>query len=94
MKLTELNPVWLSSGGDGVSDSVTHEPKPLIEKSALDFDCPCGCKARICVPVVAGWHHKWNLSGDNFDNLSLTPSIQRTSGCQSHFHVTNGEIVM
>jgi hypothetical protein len=97
LKLVELNPKWLSSGGEGVTITATGEPAPLIEHSALDFDCPCGCGDRCCVPCEKGFGNRWHVQNDNFDfnTLTLTPSIQRTvnpSMCKTHFHITNGEI--
>ena len=49
------------------------------------------------VPDHLGTHNKkgeptrWNLSGDSFENLSLTPSVQLEAGCNWHGHVTNGD---
>lgn len=35
---------------------------------------------------------RWNASGSDYSNLSLTPSILIDGGCAWHGHVTNGEI--
>lgn len=40
MKLTELNPRWVGSGGEGVTDRHGN-PVPRREGVALSFDCPC-----------------------------------------------------
>lgn len=93
MRLIELNPKWISSGGEGITNSETHEPVSLIEKSAIEFDCPDKCGERRLVPII-NEHNKrgWNLVDENLETLTLTPSIQVTTGCKTHFHITNGEI--
>jgi Family of unknown function (DUF6527) len=35
---------------------------------------------------------RWNVSGTNFQNLTLSPSIQLQGGCNWHGFITNGEI--
>lgn len=71
--------------------------KPNFEKHGeythLAFDCPVCKEHRIVIPVKD--HPKaWGMSGETFDELSITPSIAHTSstGCVSHFFVTNGNI--
>jgi hypothetical protein len=36
---------------------------------------------------------RWNVSGTDFSNLTLTPSILLLGGCNWHGWVTNGEVV-
>lgn len=100
MKLSALNPRWVSSGGEGITDSVTGAPIPHRERVGVTFDCPCGkCGKRGYIPFQnpidpqapinsAGWHR----TGDTFETLSLTPSILRTEphGCGWHGFLTNG----
>lgn len=105
MKLTELNPQWLGSGGDGVSDR-DGNPVPVREGVMLTLDCPCGgCGRPLAVPInnpldggppVHGRADgAWQRIGDTFETLTLTPSIQRMdpNGCRWHGFITNGEIV-
>jgi Family of unknown function (DUF6527) len=93
MKLIDLNPKWLHSGGEGITNSITHEPVPINEHAAVGFDCPDGCGSRRFVPVEKGHGHVWQVVGDfSFEDLTLSPSIQVTSGCKTHFHIKHGEI--
>ena len=108
MRLVDLNPQWLSSGGAGVSDQEGN-PVPRRDKVAIKFDCPCGsdeCKKpwkRVCLtlsnppdggpPVSSKMEHSWEMSGDSFENLTLKPSIQRVGGCEWHGWVTKGEVI-
>ncbi len=97
MKLTELNPKYLSSGGEGITNSLTGEPVPINEHAAVELDCPCGCKERRCIPIYKdhkeGKGHGWQVETDfSFEDLTLSPSIQVTTGCKTHFHIKHGEI--
>lgn len=96
-KLTELNPIWLKSGGEGVftqDEFFQLIPKPENPHAALEFDCPCGCKVRRVIPVENEFNRKWNIDNNTFDfeTISLSPSIQVKSGCRTHFHIKNGKI--
>ena len=55
--------------------------------------CPCGCGATIQLSLIArdnpSWHATRHLSGA----VSLHPSVWRTRGCRSHFHLRRGHIV-
>jgi hypothetical protein len=97
-RLIELNPSWVAAGGPGIKDTDGH-PVPV----GLTFDCPCGCEARCYLPLANPLdggpphdpdrsHPHWDRTGDAFDSLTIRPSIQRTSGCRTHFHITNGLI--
>lgn len=61
---------------------------------AVDFLCPCGCGSECYTPVVQEGspppnNHTWTYSrGPN--GPTLRPSILYTSGCKSHFHITDG----
>lgn len=90
--LLELNPKFLSSGGEGISDS-NGNPVPITKNAALDMDCPCGCRDRVCVPLVDGHHARWSIDSYDFNILTLSPSVQRRSGCNSHFSIINGKVV-
>lgn len=101
MRLADLHPRWVASGGDGVTSTTTGEPVPRREGVAISFDCPCGrAGERVALyinPPLDGGEpdssHYWDRTGDTFDTLSLTPSIQRADpgGCRWHGFITNGE---
>jgi hypothetical protein len=102
MRLVDLNPVWVGHGGEGVTVTATGAPVPRREAVGIEFDCPCGCVHRVYVsfanpvdglgPVYAAGNN-WQRTGDTFDTLTLSPSIQRIlpNKCW-HGHVTNGEV--
>lgn len=99
-QLTDLNPQFVSHGGEGVTNTKTGEPVPYQDKIGIGFDCPCGCGERALIlfrnPVHGGdpvetENHTWERTGENFEVLTLKPSIQRMGGCRWYGYLTNGE---
>lgn len=91
MKLTELKPEW--------SDEKTH----------LKFACPTCGGNQLYIPVakIDPEDRPWTMTGDNFENITLSPSIDfrhydpgkprstdpnDTTNCHAHFFIRNGEI--
>jgi len=104
MMLTDLDPEWVFSGGEGVSDQHGN-PRPLREGVGLEFDCPCGCASRAYVtfhnpldggPVNDPSRPAWTREGHTFETLTLRPSILRTPpyGCGWHGFITNGVVTV
>lgn len=101
MKLIDLNPRWLSYGGEGVT--CNGQPVPERSRIGIAFSCPCGCDRDVAIlfanPVDGGpsvqsdGQHAWQRVGDDFETLSLTPSILRMDGCKWHGFITNGEAI-
>lgn len=85
MRFIDLNPKYAEVKG---------------ERTSIVFDAP-NCehedKCKIVIPF-AGEGTKWGKVGDDFESMSLTPSIWFNKGksnpasCDVHFFVTNGEI--
>lgn len=101
IKLTELNPRFLGHGGEGVT-SADGSPVPRREGVGVMFDCPCGCESPVFVylqkpldggPPVETKAPKWDRAGDTFEDLTLSPSLQRVGGCETHGWVKNGKWV-
>lgn len=102
MRLLDLNPRWVGAGGEGITDK-DGNPAPQRIGVGITFNCPCGCKSRCAVlfsnPLDNGAPiddrpNVWHRVGNNFDTLTLTPSIQRADpgGCHWHGFVENGAI--
>jgi hypothetical protein len=94
MRLVDLNPKFLSTGGPGHTHSDTGEPVPETAGVGVVFDCPCGnededhrCYVPFANPIGPGPHvpsaaeRGWQRTGDTFETLTLTPSILRVGGC-------------
>lgn len=107
MKLTDLNPTFVNSGGDGVQerDPATGAwvPAPLRRGVGVMFDCPCGNRAedhRCYVPFrnpidggpsIEG--RGWERTGETFETLTTQPSVLRTGGCGWHGWIRGGEVI-
>lgn len=101
MRLTDLEPRWALDADIWVGGQLVHD----LERSGmgLTFLCPHCRDTRLGVffknpldgkppsdDYDAG--HLWTLSGDTFENLSVTPSIDASKSGHWHGHVTNGEV--
>lgn len=54
--------------------------------------CPCGCGATIHLNLIPQQHPCWSVRIRDRRFVSVTPSVWRTKGCQSHFFVRDGRI--
>ncbi len=99
MKLVDLDPSFIGSGGEGVTQA-DGSPSPARSGVGLSLSCPCGCSRPLYVPFANPLdggppleaRNGWQRTGENFDHLTLTPSIQRLDGCQWHGFITAGEV--
>jgi Family of unknown function (DUF6527) len=101
MKLADLNPQLLCTGGSGVRDSEGNAI-PVTHGVGITFDCPCGnhdeahrCYVPFANPIGPGPHVNakgWQRTGDTFETLTLSPSIQRIGDCRWHGFIRNGEV--
>jgi hypothetical protein len=106
MKLTDLNPSWFGAGGAGISrrqPDGSLMPAPERRGVGLAFDCPCGCDEKVYValsnpldggaPYTDPGEPTWQRTGDTFEALTLSPSLQRIGGCGWHGWVRGGEVI-
>jgi hypothetical protein len=103
VRLKELDPVFLDSGGDGVT-MADGSPAPRRTGVGVMLLCPCGNhddEHRLYVPFATaldggpGLHGEkgWQRIGDTFETLTLTPSVLRIGGCGWHGFITAGEVI-
>jgi len=55
--------------------------------------CPCGCGDIISVNLMISAHPHWILSTNKSGNLDLSPSLNKITGCKSHFFIRDSQIV-
>lgn len=51
--------------------------------------CPCGCGEQIQLSTVGG-RPRWSVKIDRDGTVTLTPSVWRKVGCESHFFLREG----
>lgn len=106
MRLTELDPRWLETEGRKVGITFIcpccrspetrltafFEPTPF--RRQVELMLPISGKERgdriDWIPSKADF--AWARTGETFDSLSITPSIDASKARHWHGHVTNGEI--
>lgn len=96
MKLTELEPHWIGIYGEDSAGN--HIAKRT--KLGVTFRCPdAGCDQRLGVlfanppdglPSLPG--RAWQRTGDTFDTLTLTPSVDVSACGHWHGFITNGDV--
>lgn len=83
----EHGTIWRKDLKPGASvwlrDAVREQPAVLV------FVCPCGCGATVRIPVKPFDPMGWTWDG-NLERPTLSPSIQRTTGCRWHGWLRNG----
>src|SRR5205814_291355 len=60
----------------------------------LLLKCPCGCGDEIPVNLDKRAGKAWRLYGDAHAPVTLFPSVWRDTGCESHFIIWRGEILL
>lgn len=97
MRLSELNPRWFSIAGlsrigltfecphcrtQRIGVAFHHKGREVVENNAI-----------LAVHGAADANHIWTLVGnDDFENLTLTPSIDASVSGHWHGWVTSGEV--
>jgi hypothetical protein len=56
------------------------------------FECPCGIRHRIAIPLSSRRLPAWRISFDDRRRPSLYPSIDSNDGRSCHFWLRNGRI--
>ncbi|WP_445731075.1 DUF6527 family protein [Mariniflexile sp.] len=59
----------------------------------LGFKCPCGCQSIINLNLLKETFPCWDFHIRNNSLITLSPSIRRLIGCQSHFFLKNGNVI-
>lgn len=108
MKLSELNPVFLKIldeknwQWEGVSKAEADGIMFLCPKCFEAHRGPVGTESVICwrphVPqTINPVPGRWEMDGTGFDDLTLcagSSSVLLMGGCNAHFFIRNGEVVM
>lgn len=55
--------------------------------------CPCGCGDVISVNLMKSILPNWSVTYNKDRTVTLFPSIDKTTGCRSHFFVRNSIVI-
>jgi hypothetical protein len=58
----------------------------------LHLRCPCGCGDVISLNLMTSNRPFWSLTRHTDGTLSVMPSVDKTSGCRSHFFIRQSRI--
>lgn len=102
MKLTDLNPRWVAAEnrhGMGIAFSCPHCKEirlAVFFANPIDGGAAWTGKAHLAETHGLEDHHVgvilWQRTGETFETISLTPSIDTSHFGHWHGYVTNGEI--
>jgi len=99
MKLTELEPAWLtpdvlvfrSPSGRGDLITAKRVAMPTSDQYALIYEKNPHLVGQTV--VMTRPDQVWSFEGDSFENLTLHPSVDHSASGNWHGFITNGEIV-
>lgn len=55
--------------------------------------CPCGCDDSIMLSLNRDTFPSWRIKQDKFGRATISPSVNKLDGCQSHFFIKKGKVV-
>lgn len=88
---------WLVESVADVPDEFGGEILYAVEMEGSPWlavlSCPCGCKDLIYLNLLPDSRPCWTLEIDERRRPSISPSIDRTEGCRSHFFLWKGELL-
>jgi uncharacterized protein DUF6527 len=53
----------------------------------LHLKCPCGCADVISLNLMTNHRPFWSITWHGDGTLTVMPSVDKTSGCRSHFFI-------
>jgi hypothetical protein len=73
------------------------EPKTIYAVGAdghlwhLAFACPCGCGTPVALNLLPDDEPRWSFEDDG-GTPTIVPSVERRTGCRSHYFITRGQV--
>lgn len=106
MRLTELEPRWWGDGDRHHLGITFLCPHCQVVRLGIAFsNPPDGAQAHSLETTSLMWHvHQartfdvppgclWHRTGDDFETMSVTPSVDASKSGHWHGHIANGEIL-
>ena len=83
---------WVKNQDEAITATHDREILALIAEGSklkwLVFHCPCGCGVLLRISLSRAIRPAWRIRLGRNGEISLYPSVDRTSGCCSHFILT------
>lgn len=106
MRLVDLDPCWVT-GSQYLVDPSAPDGPPVWDHGhvpgravGVSFECPHCRETRIAVafaspvdggPPSASFKRHWQRTGDSFETLTLTPSVDASESGHWHGFIANGQ---
>ena len=55
--------------------------------------CPCGCNEVLTLSLMQSYRPNWRVKIDWLNRLTLSPSVWKKDGCNSHFFIEKGRLI-
>lgn len=74
-------------------------PKVIVVVGHKNFpkwvlmQCPCGCKDLLTLSLMKKFDPFWSYEADNWNRITLSPSVWKNDGCRSHFFIKKGKLI-
>lgn len=59
----------------------------------IGFICPCGCNLEYKLNLISDTRPLWKFEIDKQNQISVFPSVWRTTDCRSHFFIKENDII-
>lgn len=54
--------------------------------------CPCGCGDVLTLSLMKSFKPRWRLRLDKKNLVTLSPSVWKRDGCESHFYIRKSRV--
>ena len=92
-KKNKFRSKWVVEFPTKVAERFIYVVQEGNKAETLIFKCPCGCDSDVYLNLLEDSRPRWKFNVGNRGKLTVFPSIWRTVGCRSHFHIRNGKVV-
>jgi len=92
----QLEGRWELEWGDELPGTLRDRIVYVVGEEGIDYyaamRCPCGCGDILQLSLLPEGRPRWRVHEDRRGIASLSPSVNRTVGCRSHFSLRDGRI--
>lgn len=93
----EDRPIWRVVTTDDIPDDLQSATLYLLGEPGhlwcATLRCPCSCNAVIQLNLLPQVRPRWTVQIGNDGTASISPSVNRSQGCRSHFFFRRSHII-